>query len=100
MFGEEFEAPLNIANFRYTKILLLVIPIPFKYLVKKRHRPARTEIFLTEPSEIEDWDHDAKNRDLDSIADIFFNCIKRTGSESLGIKEALEVYKERGKLLE
>jgi hypothetical protein len=79
-------------------MLLINHPIAFTYKVKLISETSqKIGRFLTEYSETEDWDHDEKARDFESMYEVFFNCMNRTGSESIGLKEALEVYKTRGK---
>jgi hypothetical protein len=73
------------------------------YLLRKK-RPPSPE-FLTKDTTIKsfnvsiggEWDQDEREQNLESLFETFVSRISQQGQESSGLKEALEVYKSRGR---
>lgn len=60
--------------------------------------PPKMKQFLTRYSQVQDWDQDAKMQDINAMFQKFVSQLEGTSNHSAGMKEAIDMYKSRGKL--
>lgn len=77
----------------------LVTPSPPPSKCKSPKRRPHKLPFLTKDSNITAWDHESRERDIERMAESLFARMHQAGNESSGLKEAVELYKSRGKWL-
>lgn len=65
----------------------------------QKHPPV-IEHFLTKDSHTKAWDYDSKMQNLTDVAEMLCSRISQTGQDSAGLKEAVELYKSRGRFCE
>lgn len=86
-----------------------VKPAPNKILSPKKHsarkKPPPLPQFLTKDSAIEtfnsstgaEWDQESREKTMEDLMNTFVTKMSQAGQESTGMKEALDLYKSRGK---
>lgn len=73
-------------------------PSPFHYKFKSPTKaPPAIVPFLTKSSHLKAWDHDTRMQEFEDIANVFFNKISQAGQNSDAMKDAVNLYKSRGK---
>lgn len=82
---------------RQTKSTSLLSVSPSRHKSKSPHKPPTVVPFLTKSSHSKAWDHDTRMQELEDIASVFFNKMSQAGQNSDAMKDAVNLYKSRGK---
>lgn len=61
-----------------------------------RRTPTKVKRYLTRYSHVQGWDQDEREENLEAVLGRFMHQLKDTTSHSVGLQEALELYKSQG----